>query len=199
MFSFLLCLFQAVGHAMQMAGPMNPGAVMAPPQPQNPQGNGHGGSSLHGQANSPNDPTGLGMQQPQQAGPQSGAPNGTQQDGYYNAPTTSQIPNVAEAKFNAALNSGGGQQPISPHIQQNGYVPAQQSGQNNYGQQVTGNNAQNANQSNATGGVPGNNSQQAAGTWTGSSTLTYTQAMQPPDPRTLMPGGYCKYQMCFTL
>ncbi|XP_065368967.1 mothers against decapentaplegic homolog 4 isoform X2 [Calliphora vicina] len=179
-----------VSHAMQMAGPMNPGPVMAPPQPQNPQGNGHGGPPHgHGQANSPNDPTGLGMQQPQQPGPQNGPPNGGQQDGYYNSPTTSQIPNVAEAKFNAALNSGGGQQPISPHMQQNGYVSGQPPGQPNYGQQVTGNSAQNSNQPNAPGGVPGNNTP-AAGTWTGSSTLTYTQAMQPPDPRTLLPGGY---------
>ena len=175
---------------MQMAGPMNPGPVMAPPQPQNPQGNGHGGPPHHGQTNSPNDPTGLGMQQPPQPGTQTGASNNGQQDGYYNSPTTSQIPNVAEAKFNAALNSGGGQQPISPHMQQNGYVSGQPPGQANYGQQVTGSNAQNANQSNATGAVPGNNTP-AAGTWTGSSTLTYTQAMQPPDPRTLMPGGYC--------
>ncbi|XP_046804918.1 mothers against decapentaplegic homolog 4 isoform X3 [Lucilia cuprina] len=179
-----------VGHAMQMAGPMNPGAVMAPPQPQNPQGNGHGGPPHgHGPTNSPNDPTGLGMQQPPQTGPQSGAPNGGQQDGYYNSPTTSQMPNVAEAKFNAALNSSGGQQPISPHMQQNGYVSGQPPGQPNYGQQVSANSAQNANQSNAPGGVPGNNAP-AAGTWTGSSTLTYTQAMQPPDPRTLLPGGY---------
>ncbi|XP_023300130.2 mothers against decapentaplegic homolog 4 isoform X1 [Lucilia cuprina] len=180
----------SVGHAMQMAGPMNPGAVMAPPQPQNPQGNGHGGPPHgHGPTNSPNDPTGLGMQQPPQTGPQSGAPNGGQQDGYYNSPTTSQMPNVAEAKFNAALNSSGGQQPISPHMQQNGYVSGQPPGQPNYGQQVSANSAQNANQSNAPGGVPGNNAP-AAGTWTGSSTLTYTQAMQPPDPRTLLPGGY---------
>lgn len=32
---------------------------------------------------------------------------------------------------------------------------------------------------------------QAQGTWTGNNTLTYTQSMQPPDPRTHHP-GYCK-------
>lgn len=174
-----------------MPGPMNSGPVMAPPQPQNPQGNGHGGPHHVGPTNSPNDPTGLGMQQSQQTG-QLTSSNGVQPDasGYYGSPTTSQMPNVADAKFNAALNSGGTQQPISPHMQQNGFVSG---GQGNYGQQVQGQNAQNANQSNATGGggVPGNGAN-PAGTWTGSSTLTYTQAMQPPDPRTLLPGGYCK-------
>lgn len=184
---------------MGMAGPMNSGPVMAPPQTQNPQGNGHVGQH-HGPTNSPNDPTGLGMQQPQQQGPIS-ASNGGQSDGsggYYSAPVASQMPNVADPKFNAALNSAGGvQQPISPHIQQNGFITGGQGGgqqQHNYGQQVQGQNAQNANQPNATGGgnVSGNTAS-PAGTWTGSSTLTYTQAMQPPDPRTLMPGGYCKY------
>ncbi|XP_075146184.1 smad/Smad4 homolog Medea isoform X2 [Haematobia irritans] len=191
----------AVGHGMGMAGPMNQGPVMAPPQTQNPQGNGHVGQHHGGPTNSPNDPTGLGMQQPQQAGPLT-APNGSQPDtsGYYSAPTTSQLPNVAESKFNAALNSGPvQQQPISPHMQQNGFVPGGQGGsgggagggQHNYGQGVQGQNAQNANQPNATGGgsVAGNTAS-PAGTWTGSSTLTYTQAMQPPDPRTVLPGGY---------
>ncbi|XP_073834208.1 smad/Smad4 homolog Medea isoform X2 [Musca autumnalis] len=202
----------AVGHGMGMPGPMNPGPVMAPPQPQNPQGNGHVVSQHHGPTNSPNDPTGLGMQQPTQAGPTMTAANGGQAPdatGYYGSPNTSQMPNVADAKFNAALNSGAGpgggvgnvQQPISPHMQQNGFVPGSGGGggggqvppgqQHNYGQQVQGQNAQNANQPNATGGgnVAGNTAS-PAGTWTGSSTLTYTQAMQPPDPRTLMPGGY---------
>jgi len=31
----------------------------------------------------------------------------------------------------------------------------------------------------------------AQGTWTGNNTLTYTQSMQPPDPRSHHP-GYCK-------
>ncbi|XP_058979395.1 mothers against decapentaplegic homolog 4 isoform X2 [Musca domestica] len=218
----------AVGHGMGMPGPMNPGPVMAPPQPQNPQGNGHVVGPHHGPpTNSPNDPTGLGMQQPPQAGPTMSAANGGQvapdASGYYGTPSTSQMPNVADAKFNAALNSGAGpggggggggnvqqqqQQPISPHMQQNGFVPGGGGGgggggtggggvvqgggqQHNYAQQVQGQNAQNANQPNATGGggVTGNTAS-PAGTWTGSSTLTYTQAMQPPDPRTLMPGGY---------
>ncbi|XP_061397992.1 mothers against decapentaplegic homolog 4 isoform X2 [Musca vetustissima] len=213
----------AVGHGMGMPGPMNPGPVMAPPQPQNPQGNGHVVGQHHGATNSPNDPTGLGMQQPPPQGPSSmsaanGGQGGQDPSGYYGSPNTSQMPNVADAKFNAALNSGTGpggggggvgvgnvQQPISPHMQQNGFVNAaavaagQGSGvggggqgqQHNYAQQVQGQNAQNANQPNAPGGgnVAGNTAS-PAGTWTGSSTLTYTQAMQPPDPRTLMPGGY---------
>ncbi|XP_061397991.1 mothers against decapentaplegic homolog 4 isoform X1 [Musca vetustissima] len=213
----------SVGHGMGMPGPMNPGPVMAPPQPQNPQGNGHVVGQHHGATNSPNDPTGLGMQQPPPQGPSSmsaanGGQGGQDPSGYYGSPNTSQMPNVADAKFNAALNSGTGpggggggvgvgnvQQPISPHMQQNGFVNAaavaagQGSGvggggqgqQHNYAQQVQGQNAQNANQPNAPGGgnVAGNTAS-PAGTWTGSSTLTYTQAMQPPDPRTLMPGGY---------
>uniref|UniRef100_A0A1I8Q8R9 Mothers against decapentaplegic homolog n=1 Tax=Stomoxys calcitrans TaxID=35570 RepID=A0A1I8Q8R9_STOCA len=189
----------AVGHGMGMPGPMTQGPVMAPPQPQNPQGNGHVGQHHGGPTNSPNDPTGLGMQQNQQTVPLA-ASNGGQTDtsSYYAAPTTSQLPNVADAKFNAALNSAGvQQQPISPHMQQNGFVAGGQAGgagggsQHNYGQGVQGQNAQNANQPNATGGgsVSGNTAS-PAGTWTGSSTLTYTQAMQPPDPRTLLPGGY---------
>uniref|UniRef100_A0A1I8Q8S1 Mothers against decapentaplegic homolog n=1 Tax=Stomoxys calcitrans TaxID=35570 RepID=A0A1I8Q8S1_STOCA len=189
----------SVGHGMGMPGPMTQGPVMAPPQPQNPQGNGHVGQHHGGPTNSPNDPTGLGMQQNQQTVPLA-ASNGGQTDtsSYYAAPTTSQLPNVADAKFNAALNSAGvQQQPISPHMQQNGFVAGGQAGgagggsQHNYGQGVQGQNAQNANQPNATGGgsVSGNTAS-PAGTWTGSSTLTYTQAMQPPDPRTLLPGGY---------
>ncbi|GLH10478.1 Protein mothers against dpp [Gryllus bimaculatus] len=62
--------------------------------------------------------------------------------------------------------TGGSQGPVSPHLQQNGYTPAgSMSGAANSQQQVQQQ-------------QPG-----AGGTWTGNNTLTYTQSMQPPDPR----------------
>lgn len=175
-----------MGHGLAMAGAMNPGQVMAPPplpQAQNPQSNGH-----VVQTSSPSDPTGLGLQQPQQA--VTASVTNSQPSNYYGSPTTSQI-NVNEAKFNATLNNSGTQQSISSQMQQNGYA------QTTYGPTVAGgNNAQNANatSSGGAGSVPsGPNGTPAAGTWTGSSTLTYTQAMQPPDPRAIS-DGYCKYE-----
>lgn len=213
----IVCLI-GVSHGMMPGGPMNPGGpVMAPPPPPQSQGNGPGGGGPpghHSQANSPSDAANsMAMQQQNQqqpGGPGSagaggqGPPQGT----YYGPPTTSQMPNVAEAKFNAAMNAGGPpgvqgtQQSMSPHMQQNGFgnaPPGQAPPPGSYGQQVqaappqTANNAPQGNvnnsvapsgQGNTTGGV-------AAGTW-GSSTLTYTQSMQPPDPRAHM-GSYCKY------
>ncbi|XP_039971292.1 mothers against decapentaplegic homolog 4 isoform X2 [Bactrocera neohumeralis] len=199
----------AVPHGMPLAGPMNSGGpVMGPPPPpqlQNPQGNGPNGNILtgaghHTQANSPSDA----LQQAQSAG--GGGNNGVgvnvsggagtagpNQGAYYGPPTTSQLPNVAEAKFNAALNNagpgGGVQQPHSPHLQQNGYVTGG-GAPSNYGQQVGGagnvgaNGPQSATQTNSGGQVVSGGTVGAGGTWTGSSTLTYTQSMQPPDPRT---------------
>uniref|UniRef100_A0A1A9X1J9 Mothers against decapentaplegic homolog n=1 Tax=Glossina brevipalpis TaxID=37001 RepID=A0A1A9X1J9_9MUSC len=170
-----------LGHGLTMAAAMNTGQVMAPPplpQNQNSQSNGH-----VVQTSSPADPSGLGLQQAQQA--VTASATSSQPSNYYGSPTTSQISNVNETKFNAALNSGT-QQSISPHMQQNGYA------QTNYGPTVAGgNNAQNSNvtSSGGAGSVPsGPNGTPAAGTWTGSSTLTYTQAMQPPDPRVLSDG-----------
>lgn len=64
---------------------------------------------------------------------------------------------------------------MSPHIQQNGYVA------------VTNNQANLLQQQ--TYAQPPNGS--AQGTWKGSNTLTYTQSMQPPDPRT-QHSAYCK-------
>ncbi|KAK7867117.1 hypothetical protein R5R35_005836 [Gryllus longicercus] len=62
--------------------------------------------------------------------------------------------------------TGGSQGPVSPHLQQNGYTTAgSMSGAANSQQQVQQQ-------------QPG-----AGGTWTGNNTLTYTQSMQPPDPR----------------
>ncbi|XP_028897395.1 mothers against decapentaplegic homolog 4 isoform X3 [Zeugodacus cucurbitae] len=197
----------AVPHGMPLAGPMNSGGpVMGPPPPpqlQNPQGpNGNilSGAGHHTQANSPTDA----LQQAQGSG---GGGNsgvgvnvsggagaaGQNQGAYYGPPTTSQMPNVAEAKFNAALNNagpgGGVQQPHSPHLQQNGYVTGG-GAPPNYGQHVGGggnvgtNGPQSASQTNAGGQVVSGGTVGAGGTWTGSSTLTYTQSMQPPDPRT---------------
>ncbi|XP_029408417.1 mothers against decapentaplegic homolog 4 isoform X2 [Bactrocera dorsalis] len=199
----------AVPHGMPLAGPMNSGGpVMGPPPPpqlQNPQGNGPNGNILtgaghHTQANSPSDA----LQQAQSAGGggnngvgvnvSGGAGNaGPNQGAYYGPPTTSQLPNVAEVKFSAALNNpgpgGGVQQPHSPHLQQNGYVTGG-GAPSNYGQQVGGagnvgaNGPQSATQTNSGGQVVSGGTVGAGGTWTGSSTLTYTQSMQPPDPRT---------------
>lgn len=206
----------AVSHGMPLAGPMNSGGpVMGPPPPpqlQNPQVNGPNGNILtgaghHTQANSPSDA----LQQAQSAG--GGGNNGVvvnvsggagtagpNQGAYYGPPTTSQMPNVAEAKFNAALNNagpgGGVQQPHSPHLQQNGYVTGA-GAPSNYSQQVGGagnvgaNGPQSATQTNSGGQVVSGGTVGAGGTWTGSSTLTYTQSMQPPDPRTHST-GYCK-------
>lgn len=205
----------AVPHGMSLAGPMNSGGpVMGPPPPpqlQNPQVNGPNGNVLtgaghHTQANSPTDA----MQQAQNAG--GGGNNivgvnvsggagtaGPNQAAYYGPPTTSQMPNVADAKFNAALNNagpgGGVQQPHSPHLQQNGYVTGGVA-PSNYGQQVGGggnvgaNGPQSGTQTNPGGQVVSGGTVGAGGTWTGSSTLTYTQSMQPPDPRTHST-GYC--------
>lgn len=199
----------SVSHGMPLAGPMNSGGpVMGPPPPpqlQNPQVNGPNGNILtgaghHTQANSPSDA----LQQAQSAG--GGGNNGVvvnvsggagtagpNQGAYYGPPTTSQMPNVAEAKFNAALNNagpgGGVQQPHSPHLQQNGYVTGA-GAPSNYSQQVGGagnvgaNGPQSATQTNSGGQVVSGGTVGAGGTWTGSSTLTYTQSMQPPDPRT---------------
>ena len=96
--------------------------------------------------------------------------------------------------------------PLSPHIQQNGFqnlsLPQTNSvAQSNYTPQsgpppmaVAMNNQHSTNA--AVGSVPvpcpptvGVSGQ---GTWTGNSTLTYTQTMQPPDPRSHHP-SYCKH------
>lgn len=62
--------------------------------------------------------------------------------------------------------------PVSPHLQQNGFNNALSSSGSQ--QSFTG----------------------AQGTWTGNNTLTYTQSMQPPDPRAHHP-GFCKFPKSF--
>lgn len=72
---------------------------------------------------------------------------------------------------------GGSQQqsptaaPVSPHLQQNGFT--------NSGTLSSTSPNQQQQQQPFTG---------AQGTWTGNNTLTYTQSMQPPDPRSHHPG-----------
>ncbi|XP_060645855.1 mothers against decapentaplegic homolog 4 isoform X2 [Drosophila nasuta] len=172
----------------------------------------------HAQASSPTDPTAamaMQQQQQQQQPPPGGGPNG--QTGvnnasgaqgaagqYYGAPTgAAQMQNdVSKFGGNAAV-AGAGQTAVhaqqQQQQQQNGYV-TQSTGQNagagNYGatqassaqqqqqQQATQGNAGGAAGAQSSGGGGG-----AAGTWTGPNTLTYTQSMQPPDPRSL-PGAY---------
>ncbi|XP_067012762.1 mothers against decapentaplegic homolog 4 isoform X2 [Anabrus simplex] len=77
--------------------------------------------------------------------------------------TADNISPTADTQVALAATLGGGQQsptaPVSPHLQQNGFTNAM------------------------TATSPG-----AQGTWTGNNTLTYTQSMQPPDPRAHHPG-----------
>ncbi|KAH8407961.1 hypothetical protein KR222_005408, partial [Zaprionus bogoriensis] len=208
----------SVPHGMPGMGAMNPGpgpgAVMAPPVPptqaQNAQGNGVHHAS---QASSPTDPASMAMQQQQQqqqqqpppgGGPNgvsnsSGAPGGTGNQYGYGAPS-------AAAQMQGVGNSAGaGSGPAgAAAVQQNGYVTqsagqaapgagagygaAQQPAAQQQQQQASA-----GSQGNAGGAGAGQNSGAggggAAGTWTGPNTLTYTQSMQPPDPRSL-PGAY---------
>lgn len=64
--------------------------------------------------------------------------------------------------------------PVSPHLQQNGYASVANNQPNQIQQQQN---------YTPNGGVQG--------TWKGSNTLTYTQSMQPPDPRS-QHNNYCK-------
>lgn len=64
--------------------------------------------------------------------------------------------------------------PVSPHLQQNGYTSVANNQPNQIQQQQN---------YTPNGGVQG--------TWKGSNTLTYTQSMQPPDPRS-QHNNYCK-------
>ncbi|KAH8360226.1 hypothetical protein KR093_011433 [Drosophila rubida] len=173
----------------------------------------------HAQANSPTDPSAaMAMQQQQQQQPPpGGGPNGASNSSgaagaagqYYGTPATAaQMQSVGNdvGKFSGnSAGPGAGQTAVhaQQQQQQNGYV-TQSTGQNagagNYGatqpppsqqqQQTTagnqGGNAAGAAGTQSSGGGGGGG---AAGTWTGPNTLTYTQSMQPPDPRSL-PGAY---------
>ncbi|XP_032289610.1 mothers against decapentaplegic homolog 4 isoform X2 [Drosophila virilis] len=204
----------AVPHGMPGMGAMNPGPgpVMAPPPPPTQAQSAQGNGVHHAQASSPTDPATLAMQQQQQQQPPpgGGGPNGqsvaSNSSGaagsagqYYGAgPTGAQMQSVGNdvGKFSGNASSGSG--PATVHAQQqNGYVPqsgGQGTGASSYGstqtpsaqQQATAGSQPNAGgAAQASGGGGGG----AAGTWTGPNTLTYTQSMQPPDPRSL-PGSY---------
>ena len=99
-------------------------------------------------------------------------------------------------------NSGSaGLIPMSPHIQQNGFQPLPP--QNTVGQQQSYAPPQGVpppmavamNNQPVVGSVPvpcppAGAGVSGQGTWTGNSTLTYTQTMQPPDPRNHHP-SFC--------
>lgn len=91
---------------------------------------------------------------------------------------------------------------MSPHIQQNGFQPLPP--QNSVGQQqsypppqgvpspmAVAMNNQPVVGSGPVPCPPSGAGVSGQGTWTGNSTLTYTQTMQPPDPRNHHP-SYCK-------
>ncbi|XP_030369415.1 mothers against decapentaplegic homolog 4 isoform X3 [Scaptodrosophila lebanonensis] len=195
----------AVPHGIPgLPGPMNPGPVMAPPsappQAQNPQGNG----VHHAQANSPTEtmamqqqqqPPGGGGNNPSGAGNSGGAPSSGGQ--YYGQPPTgAQMQNVGnDGKFTGGAGGGGaaGGGATSTHMQQNGYVGqpgggTAPGGAPNYGtaspqqqqQQQQQQGQQPAGQANASASGAQASGAGAAGTWTGPNTLTYTQSMQPP-------------------
>lgn len=88
--------------------------------------------------------------------------------GYYGGQSTDQLPPESQ-QLVGTLNVVSS--PVSPHLQQNGYVNVQQNNQQS-------NQVQNYTQPPVPPqGPPGGAVQ---GTWTGSNTLTYTQSMQPP-------------------
>lgn len=206
----------SVPHGMPGMGAMNPGPgpgpVMAPPPPPTQAQSAQGNGVHHAQASSPTDPSSMAMQQ-QQPPPGGGGPNGpsgvSNSSGtagpsgqYYGAPPSgAQMQNVGNdvGKFNNSASSGTGPTAVHSQQQQNGYVSqpgGQNAGAGNYGstqppssqqqQQSTANNQANAGGGAGTQSSGGGGS---AGTWTGPNTLTYTQSMQPPDPRSL-PGAY---------
>lgn len=92
-----------------------------------------------------------------------------------NATPSAQQISPADGQLTNSISS-----PISPHLQQNGY----------------GNGAANPANITGNGQLPYAQQQQpphngAQGTWSGPNTLTYTQTMLPPDPRSSH-NSYCK-------
>ncbi|XP_017101140.2 mothers against decapentaplegic homolog 4 isoform X1 [Drosophila bipectinata] len=198
----------SVPHGMPgMPGPMNTGPVMAPPPPPqqgpNPQGNG----VHHAQTNSPTDPaSAMAMQQQQQQQqqqPPGGVPNGgvnasggAGNGGQYYGP-----PPTGNPMQGSGAGGGGGSVPQPVHAQQNGYVsqPGSAGAGPSGGGSVFGaapSAAQQQQQAAAgvqanagTGGAQASGGSGAAQTWAGPNTLSYTQSMQPPDPRSL-PGAF---------
>ncbi|XP_017847956.1 mothers against decapentaplegic homolog 4 isoform X4 [Drosophila busckii] len=193
-----------VPHGMPGMAAMNavtgPGPVMAPPPPPTQAANAQGNGVHHSQASSPTDASTMAMQQ-QQPPPGGGTPNvpgsGSNSNaanaagyGYGTPSANAQMQSVNSGNPN---NSQGSGTVHAQQQQQNGYVPQPQAGQpGGYGAAQSPSAQQQqqpapGSQSNAGGQTSGGGG--TTGTWTGPNTLTYTQSMQPPDPRTL-PGAY---------
>jgi len=203
---------QNSAHALQNQGQTNTHSLQNPLQNQGPSGShplqNQGQSGSHplqnqGQSIAPGSPT--------------SPPHTVQQQQQHSVsaatPTAQSAPpaNTGQAFFGNDMPSGApGLGPMSPHIQQNGFQslslpPANAVGaQQNYTAQAgapamaIAMNPQHANASvgpvgavGAVGAVavacPPSAEVSGQGTWTGNSTLTYTQTMQPPDPRTHHP------------
>ncbi|XP_017847953.1 mothers against decapentaplegic homolog 4 isoform X1 [Drosophila busckii] len=194
----------SVPHGMPGMAAMNavtgPGPVMAPPPPPTQAANAQGNGVHHSQASSPTDASTMAMQQ-QQPPPGGGTPNvpgsGSNSNaanaagyGYGTPSANAQMQSVNSGNPN---NSQGSGTVHAQQQQQNGYVPQPQAGQpGGYGAAQSPSAQQQqqpapGSQSNAGGQTSGGGG--TTGTWTGPNTLTYTQSMQPPDPRTL-PGAY---------
>ncbi|XP_055903601.1 mothers against decapentaplegic homolog 4 isoform X2 [Eupeodes corollae] len=194
----------SVSHVMplQGQGSINPASVMPPPPPQAQStqstqsslqvslsgggGGGGGGVASDGSSHLGQTSPTESSQQSQSSGGSGGGGGssssvGSGQGSYYGQTGSSQMPN-AEGKFGSSLNNVGAPSG-SPHMQQNGYVTMAS-------QQPNTLQTQTYTQPPPPQGVGGVVAAAAAqGTWTGSSTLTYTQSMQPPDVRSHH-GGY---------
>lgn len=108
----------------------------------------------------------------------------TSPQSYYSDQQSSQMGSVSglDNQLSGSLVTS----PISPpHLQQNGYAansatPGSVTGNG----QLQGYTQQQQQQQLSSNG--------GQGTWTGPNTLTYTQSMQPPDPRASSHNAYCK-------
>lgn len=105
---------------------------------------------------------------------------------YYNS--TVDAPLTCDSQLGQNLGVQGSissASPVSPHLQQNGYVQASSSQQQQQQQ------SQQQHQSS----VQGQYGQHQAGsvTWSGSNTLTYTQSIQPPAPDPRSHAGHPQY------
>ncbi|XP_053692961.1 mothers against decapentaplegic homolog 4 isoform X3 [Sabethes cyaneus] len=152
------------------------GGLRPPPAPQTqgPQGSvqsnsqmTNGGSGLIGSASQPN------------------LLNAEGQAQYYN--NTVDAPLSCDSQLGQNLGVQGSipaASPVSPHLQQNGYVQASGSQQQQQSQQQQHQSS-----------VQGQYGQHQAGsvTWSGSNTLTYTQSIQPPAPDPRSHTGHSQY------
>ncbi|XP_058821821.1 mothers against decapentaplegic homolog 4 isoform X2 [Topomyia yanbarensis] len=149
-----------------------------PPQTQGPQGPvqsnsqmTNGGNGLIGSSSQPN------------------LLNADGQGQYYTSSTVD--PTALSGDPQLAQNLGvqgsiSATSPVSPHLQQNGYV---QTASNQQQQQQQQSQQQHASSGQAQYGQH----QAGAATWSGSNTLTYTQSIQPPAPDPRSHGGHQQY------